>query len=159
QLQTENLVAGPGGQLLNPNQKPSAAARTYAKAFTEKYHLIAQKQVVFASLRNMIDLLVIAVYAQSEDFYGQAGWSPDALMDEARVVTQSKSVPRQAPCAAHAIWKGSRLVAPAGGGVSVLPHLAFKQARPATQTDFERQQASAKPHDVQVWWWDAPARR
>ena len=156
QLLTENVALGPDGKLINPGSRPSGAAERFAKTFTSKYPDIAARSPVFGQLRNEIDLLVAAAFMAQEGFYDKAGWELGVLGDEKSLPTETQPAPKQAPCAVNVVWKGSRLLAPAGG-VSIRPGEALEPARLLKDKDgklaVERQNVNP-PALAERWWWD-----
>ena len=58
------------------------ASQAFVQAFTKVYSELADKSPVYAELRNLIDLSVMAAYIQQHDFYGKANWKMDVLGDE-----------------------------------------------------------------------------
>jgi len=156
QLLTENLAIGPGGKLLNPNSRPSGPSQRFANSFTKKYPEIAARSPVFAQLRNEIDLLVAAAFITREGYYEKAAWKQGVLGEEKSLPTQTQPEPRHAPCAVNVVWKGSRLLAPAGG-VSIVPTDALDPKRVIEVQDGQlsaARDASAKRDDADRWWWD-----
>lgn len=156
QLQSEDKVIGPDGRLLNRGAAPNKASDAFAASFTERYADIAAVSPVFGQMRNCIDLLVAAAFLQREDYYGQVGWDAKTLGDEKALPTQTLHAPKQAPCAANSVWKGSRLLSPAGGGVSIQPLQALTAENllkdDGTAAKVRAQIASGMPKDR--WWWD-----
>lgn len=156
QLQSEDKVIGVDGKLLNSAAVPNKASDLFTASFTAKYEDISQRQPVFAQMRNCVDLLVAAAFLQREDYYGQASWEARTLLDEKQLATQTENTPKQAPCAANSLWKGSRLLTPAGGGVSITPLTAFEQSNQlqddGSVTKLRTQVADDLPADH--WWWD-----
>lgn len=155
-LQSEDKVIGPGGKLLNERAVPNKASDMFVASFTEKYEAIAAREPVFAQMRNCIDLLVAAAFLQREDFYGRTAWDARVLLSERQLPTRTHNTPRKAPCAANSLWKGNRLLTPAGGGVSILPHRALSPERvlkdDGSVAKLRRQTSERLPEDR--WWWD-----
>ena len=156
QLQSEDKVIGPDGRLLNSNARPNKASNLFVSSFTAKYEAIAAAQPVFAQMRSCIDMLVAAAFMQREDFYGRTEWEAATLLSEKQLPTQTLNTPKQAPCAANSLWKGNRLLTPAGGGVSISPHLALLPenilADDGSVAKMRTQTGSKIPADR--WWWD-----
>ncbi len=155
QLQTESKVVLPGGTLgiAGNANKPS---EMFCEAFTKKYPELAHYSPVFAQLRNLIDLAIAAAYIQQQNFAERAGWRMELLGDEKKFAVQGQPTPREVPAAVNAGWKGNRLIAPAGGGVSIEPYLALdaNNLLPADNSKLEAEHGRAgKPKDGQ-WWWD-----
>ena len=158
QLNSEDKVVGADGRLLNAGAVTNQASDQFAASFTDKFEDIAFRQPVFGQMRNCIDLLVAAAYLQREDFYGQAGWEARTLLSEKALPTRTENTPKQAPSAANSVWKGNRLLTPAGGGVSILPHQALAEQN-LLKDDGASSQAregasTILPKDSARWWWN-----
>lgn len=157
QLLSEEYAVTAEGRLEESGRQPSRASQLFTQAFTRKYPDIADRSPVYAQLRNMIDLLVAAAYLRNEAIFERAGWHPSTLMDEEQIAIETKLAPTKTPCVANAAWKRSRLIAPAGGGVSIQANQALKaenlledsRGRLATLG-----QQQSVPADDEVWWWD-----
>ncbi|MCE9556083.1 MAG: DUF1598 domain-containing protein [Planctomycetes bacterium] len=156
QLLTENMAVGPGGKLINPNSRSSGASERFAKSFTTRYPEIAARSPVYAQMRNGIDLLVVAAYMAREGFYEKAEWDQGVLGDEKTIPTETLPAPKHAPCAVNVVWKGSRLLAPAGG-VSIVPTNALDPARVEQDKDGQlaaKRESTSRPQAAERWWWD-----
>jgi len=75
--------------------------------------------------------------------------------DESRFSVETLPAPTQVPCAVNVVWKGNRMFAPAGGGVSIRPEQAFQRDNllPDDNGKLARQYQlieNSKPN----WWWD-----
>ena len=118
-------VVGEDELVSNAGERRAAAARqrapatAFAQAFTKVYSELADRSPVYAELRNLIDLSVMAAYIQQHDFYGKANWKLDVLGDESRIETETFNAPKQVATAVNAIWKGHQLLTPVGGGVEI----------------------------------------
>ncbi len=135
-----------------------AAGTKFVRGFTERYPDLAKEVPVYAQLRNCIDMTIAAAYIQKQDYYGQAGWTMEALGDEGAFPVRTGSAPKQVETAVAAYWRGNRLMTPIGGGVEIHARLALetehrlydeegtvKAAHRATTV------ADLKPGQ---WWWD-----
>ena len=127
------------------------------QAFTKVYSDLAERSAVYAELRNLIDLSVAAAYIQQHDFYGKANWKMDVLGDEKVIATETCNAPKQVASAVNAIWKGTRLLTPIGGGVEINPLIALTPEKILNDKDSKVSDARAK---VKIelakgrWWWD-----
>jgi hypothetical protein len=156
QLLTENVAVGPDDKLINPGSRPSGAAERFAKTFTSKYPDIGARHPVFAQLRNEIDLLVAAAFMAQEGYFEKAGWQLGVMGDEKQLPVETLPTPKQAPCAVNVVWKGNKLLAPAGG-VSIRPAEALEPARLIQDKDGKlaaERQNIAPPGGAEQWWWD-----
>jgi hypothetical protein len=79
------------------------------------------------------------------------------LRDEKQLPLETLPEPKRVPCVANAVWKGSRLLAPAGGGVSIRPDEALEPENLLPDENgavsAEREQL-VRPAAADRWWWD-----
>lgn len=155
QLLTEDYQLDPNGRLVLRDKKPSGASHAYSQAFTKKYDEIANMSPIYAQLRNVVDVLLVGAYLNKEKIYDLAKWRPGLLLDEKQLPVEKLPAIKAAPCLANAIWKGSRLIAPAGGGVSILAADSLQQEHLLADEKGELQQ---RFRDTKIadenWWWD-----
>jgi hypothetical protein len=134
------------------------ASQRFTQSFTDNYGALADRDPVYAQLRNCIDMLVVAALIQKNDFYGQAGWDLSVLGDEKIYPVQTYNAPKQVAAAVNSIWKGSRLTTPVGGGVQVRATEAFSVENLLVdekgEVDAARKQVSLKDLPADKWWWD-----
>ncbi len=157
QLVGENERVGAGGQRVVSGRSNRASA-AFCLEFTKKYSLIADRVAVYAEMRNMIDAAIAAAYIQQQDFYGQADWGMPVFGDEAQFAIETHTAPQQVETAVNAIWKGSTLMTPLGGGVNLQPRQALTSERLVKETDgktatVKEQSGPTSLADGQ-WWWD-----
>lgn len=150
----EEVVLGDGRRMAA--DRPDQASAMFTKAFTKKYADIAARNPVFAQLRNLIDLAVVAAYLQEHDGYGKSGWAADTLLDEKAYPIATLPAPTHVEPAINAVWRGPRLLTPIGGGVVVQPRRALDPhnllADEESAVQKARQTAADLPADR--WWWD-----
>ena len=150
-----SAVVQPDGSRLSTT-RADQASRKFTEAFTANYAAIAARSPVYAQLRNMIDLVVAAAYLQEHDAYGKAGWGAEKLRDESCCAVERLTPPSQAETAIHAVWKGSRLLTPIGGGVVIEPRRAVQAPNLRGDESGEVQAAHAAARDLPAegWYWD-----
>jgi hypothetical protein len=156
-LLAEDKPVGPDGQLAPAAAKPSKASELFTTAFTRKYPEIASRSPVYAQLRNLIDMLVAAAFIRQQDFYGQAGWTLGVFGDERTLPVQTVPAAQRVPCVVNSVWKGNRLLSPAGGGVSIRADEALRPDRLRSDEDgklADRYRDISPPADQSRWWWD-----
>jgi len=100
-------------------QQPSRASKLFTQAFTLKYPQIARQHPVYAQLKTLIDLAIVAAYMQEHGSYESANWSADVLLDESAYPIERFVAPQKIDCAVNAVRRGSRLLTPIGGGVVI----------------------------------------
>jgi hypothetical protein len=134
------------------------ASKAFTNAFTNEYETLAKNTPVYAQLRNLIDLSVVAAYVQRNDWYEQSGWSMDFFGDESKFAIQTYVAPAKVETAVNAVWKGSTLVTPIGGGVRIKAEQALDQENLLAdeQGALAEKRASVNLSDLPAgqWWWD-----
>jgi hypothetical protein len=156
QLSSENKQVTPDGQILAA-AAPSRASDLFAAGFTRKYPELAAQSPVYAQLRNLIDMLVASAFIRQERYCEHAGWSMPTLASEAALPVTRMRAPTQVEAAVNVVWKGSRLLAPAGGGVSISAEQALDPKRVRADEDGELaagRKRAAGPSKAERWWWD-----
>ncbi|MFM8577547.1 MAG: DUF1598 domain-containing protein, partial [Planctomycetaceae bacterium] len=155
QLKGADEVVMPDGRRLSADRSDKASA-LFTQAFTRKYAEIASRHPVYAQLRNLVDLAVVAAYLQEHDTYGRTGWSATAFLNESNYPIDAYPAPKQVAPAVNVIVKGSRMLTPIGGGIVAQPRLALDPASLLMDEDGmvsqARQKAATLPDDR--WWWD-----
>ncbi|MDR2757253.1 MAG: DUF1598 domain-containing protein [Planctomycetaceae bacterium] len=156
-LVAEDEVVTATGERIVQKGKVDKASKVFSKSFTAEYAKLAQKSLVFAQLRNFVDMLVCAAHIQKEDFYGKAGWSMEFLGNEEKYAVQTFNAPsRVEPVVGSAVRKGI-FMAPIGGGVEIEPPTALHPSNAKTE---ENGQITKVQNNVKLelqpgqWWWD-----
>ena len=134
------------------------ASQIFVRSFTEKYKALAARVPVFAQLRNLIDMSIVAAYMQENDTYGQSGWEMDFFGDESQFSIETYSAPQQVESAVNVVWKRNVLMTPIGGGVQVDPKLALRSDNLINNGDeamiAAKQQIDLGEVPADRWWWD-----
>ncbi len=156
QLIGENERVTADGVRVAEGREGNQASRAFTTAFTKQYDTLAERSPVFAQLRSCMDLSIAAAYIQQQDFYGLAGWDMDFFGDESAFPVESYASPTQVETAVNAIWRGSRLMTPVGGGVTIEPRRAIDPAQ--VQVDGQLSGVHESTGSVELadgqWWWD-----
>jgi hypothetical protein len=165
-------LAGPRAQVLaqeelvDQNGKRSDAAETrkstrkWARHFSEKFPELADSVPVFAEMRNLFDLAVLAALLKKEQIPLRAGWRPELFLDAARAPTRRGPVPRQVPtCSNCKSARDGSVVGLVAGGVVADPRETVKylQFGPDEESSVARKRSAAQVDAVPVahpWWWD-----
>ena len=148
-------VVLPDGRRMSAD-RPDRASKTFTETFTRKYAEIAARTPVYAQLRNLVDLSIVAAWMQEHDAYGKAGWGAETLRQEASYPIERLVAPVEVSPAINAIQRGNRLVTPIGGGVTMQPRLALDPQN--VVADDEGTVAAARGEKLDLpadrWWWD-----
>lgn len=134
------------------------ASEEFCKEFTERFDEIANAVPVYAQMRNLIDLSIAAAFIQQQDYATQAGWQMSVFMDETQMPVEKYAAPNQVETAVNAVWKGTTLLTPLGGGVTMVPRRALKPEvmRKDTAGELVKPRHDVAPGDLAAgqWWWD-----
>ena len=151
-------VVGPNGQRQQLAGKKDLASQQFTKKFTEGYKELASKTPIFAELRNLIDLSIVAAFIQQNDLYGQASWNADLLMNKEQMQVEHRGAPKLVETTVNAVWKGSRLMTPVGGGVTMHPRTALNSSNlldaDSAKLTAMREEIKVEDLDPNQWWWD-----
>jgi hypothetical protein len=152
----QELVDRAGGRSRGKGQ--SRASRIFCESFTKKYKELALREPVYAQLRNLIDMSVVAAFIQQQDYYRQADWDLGVLGDESQYPVQNYVVPKHVESAVNVVIKGGAIMTPIGGGVSVQPLKALSDENRMPDEEGKvaaaRQQITLKDLPEGQWWWD-----
>ncbi|MDR0521843.1 MAG: DUF1598 domain-containing protein [Planctomycetaceae bacterium] len=133
---------------------PGSAA--FTRSFTKQYPLIAKRALVFAQLRNWIDMLIGAAHIKTENFYGKAGWSMEFFGDEKKFPLETFNEPKEVEPLVGRVVKRGVLMAPVGGGIVIDAETALDKDH--AKTDTERLSKVRKNIRIDLpenaWWWD-----
>ena len=136
-------------------QQPSRASKLFTQAFTLKYPQIARQHPVYAQLKTLIDLAIVAAYLQEHGSYESAGWSADVFLDESAYSIERFVAPQKIDCAVNAVRRGSRLLTPIGGGVVITARESFTQGNlQIDETGKLQDEYDSLSISVENWWWD-----
>ena len=156
-LVSENQVVGQDGSRATSG-KANKASDQFTKAFTAKYAELAVRLPVFAEMRNCIDLAIVSAFIQKQDWYGKSGWNPLTFDDEGALSAETFNTPLQVETVCTAVWKGSQLMTPVGGGVTIHPQQALETKNTQPDEDGKvtelRESVSLKDLPEGQWWWD-----
>lgn len=156
QLVGANERVAAGGQR-QVSGKVNKASQAFCRDFTTKFPEIAKRVRVYAELRQLIDVSIAAAYIHQQDFYGQSDWQMPTLGDESKFSVETYTVPENVETAVNAIWRGSTLMTPLGGGVHVRPQTALSKKHLVTddgKNDLVKQSSGPENLAVGQWWWD-----
>ena len=134
------------------------ASKAFTSTFTNEYETLAKNSPVYAQLRNLIDLSVVAAFIQRNEWYDKSGWSMEFFGDESQYAIQTYTAPTKVETAVNAIWKGNTLMTPIGGGVKIEPESALEQENLLADEKGELAETRASIDLSSLpegqWWWD-----
>jgi len=153
----ENELLSSTGERSAVSGELDPGSKAFTQSFTRLYPQIARQALVFAQLRNWIDMLVCAAHIQQEDFYGKSGWSMEFFGSEEKYRLQTFVIPKEVEPVVGSRTVGRVLLAPVGGGIVIDAEKALNEENAKLETDkkiTERQKQIALNLPEGVWWWD-----
>lgn len=153
----EDEVVSGGGQRHKADSRGNRASDVFVTSFTKRYPELAERAPIYAELRNLIDLTIVAAYIQHADFYTKTNWRAEFLGNEQAFAVETYNAPKQVESAVAAIWKGNVLMTPVGGGVEINATRALDSENLRTE---EKGEVSKLQNQTSVqlpegrWWWD-----
>jgi hypothetical protein len=153
----DELVSA-GGERQQAAGRGNAAAKAFADDFTKKYPQLSAALPIYAQLRNLIDLSVVAAFVQQHDLFAKSDWRMESFGSESAMPVKTVNAPKQVETAVNAIWRGTHLMTPIGGGVHINPHEAFSTSNLLKDDEGKvsdaRDKLDLKSLPKDRWWWD-----
>jgi hypothetical protein len=148
---TEDEVITPEGKRVAQG-KTSPAAQKWADKMTENYDALSGRDSVFAELRNLMDMCVIAALIQKEQLAEKAGLSiPVLLKTDSEMKVSSGNAPKTvAPQVSYLRGKDAFIVT-ASGGVAVESWQVADKKEIVAAVAQVREKAAAKERKS-LWW-------
>jgi hypothetical protein len=139
--------------------KSSPTNRLFAQEFTNKYAQLAQGDVAFADLQNVMDLSLVAALISHEQLDDRADWKLGVFGMGGEYKTARFEPPKTVPSVAkHRVYNGKDIVVQVAGGVradlmAVVKDNSIVRMSPRLDSVSARGKAPQLPHGR--WWWDA----
>ena len=113
---------------------------------------------MFGFCDRVVDLAVAAAFIKQQGYHAKAGWEMTTFRDEKVFPIETEPAPKTVETAVNAVWHGTQLMTPVGGGVHIEPEQALK----TTNLLEDNENKVGKLHDkLKVenlakgqWWWD-----
>lgn len=133
--------------------KEDPSAKEWAKRFTEKYGELAQKVPVFAQLRDLMDLCVVAALIEKEDLCGLAGCDLALLRSpSSNLVLDKQPVAKEVSTICSFVRIGSKFVITSSGGVQIESWEVASRSEVSSEVKDKQSQAAAPAG--KTWWWN-----
>ncbi len=124
----------------------------FAKNFTDNYNALATREPVFADLKSVFDLALVAALIEREDLDGQTHWNRGEFAVNGAYKTASFNVPKQVDTVVnHRVFHGKDVVVQVAGGVRA--DVASIVSDESLQKESIHATKPALP--AGRWWWDA----
>lgn len=157
-LTEEEIVDANGNRTSSPVTRKSNQA--FAKLFTEKFPILADRNPVFGELQNLIDWAIVAALLTKERIAERIDWKKELFLDNSRLKYPVFDVPQKVPSQVSYKHAGTSIVGLVSGGVVINPRQTVDRAvaasRNSTKIDEVRGNATkAARSESHRWWWDA----
>ncbi len=168
--ETAMQLVGNGVKLIGANERVESdgsrnssaavdrASNNFTRQFTEKFAALSEKSPVYAQLRNLMDMSIVAAFIKEMDYYGKVNWEMNLFADESKLPVQTYRTPTHVEPLVNGMWKDGQFAAPIGGGVTIQPRLALTvdnlQVDEEGQVDEVRASISLDQLSEGQWWWD-----
>ncbi|MDR2643452.1 MAG: DUF1598 domain-containing protein [Planctomycetaceae bacterium] len=132
------------------------ASLEFTRSFTAQYPKLTKKILVYAQLKNLIDMFVCAAHIHEQDFYSKAEWSMEFLGDESKFTIQTYKLPKFALPAVNYKIRNGKIGFPIGG-VEIEPTVALSKENVKIEN---KNQISNIRNNIKIelqagqWWWD-----
>jgi hypothetical protein len=152
----DEVVQADGSRVAGRGQNP--ASKQFCQQFTKNYPQLAQRSPVYAQLRNLIDLSVLAAFIQKQDYYKKCEWKMEHFGDEQKFAVETCETPKQVETACNVYKKGNKTSWPIGGGVVVEAQKAlepqYRIADEGGKLQALRSKVTTSKLAENQWWWD-----
>ena len=164
-------LRGPGVKVLSENELLAERGRCehtgtseeknlqFAQSFTRHFNELAVKYPVYAELRNLFDLALVAALIRSENLAKQCDWQLSFFVDDGKYQVDRGIAPREVESVVnYRVIDRRHLIAGVSGGVTVDTG-PFVRADRVQEDDYgllKAERADAAPRNPQpdAWWWD-----
>jgi hypothetical protein len=164
-------LRGPGVKVLSENEMltergervhtgdSDEPTKRFAESFTKHFDKLAVKYPIYAELRNVFDLALVAAVIQSHDLPGQVGWHMTHFGPGGEYSPALATAPKEVESVMnHRVIGGKHVIAAVSGGVSVATSSAAAKDTVRTDTSgsmsSDRAANQPKQLDRRTWWWD-----
>jgi hypothetical protein len=157
--QSENQFLNAQGKQVQTGQSEGSNL-VFAQTFTTKYEELAKQDIVFADLKNVFDLSLVAAILQHEGAARNVGWDLGVFSNEGSYITARHAAPREVDSVVnHRVFRGRDIVVQVAGGVradlgSVIADASIY--RECVRLDGTADKARTNDNlPANRWWWDA----
>ena len=154
----ENEMLTEAGQRIHTGRS-DPLSQQFADQFTVHFEALAAKYPIYADLRNLFDVALLAAVMHTEDLPGRIGWHMAFFRSADACQVRRYAAPREVDSVAnYVVAERSKFVAGVSGGVSV-DATRYLQHAPMKIDQYGRMEAAYEASIPQklpadVWWWD-----
>lgn len=131
----------------------------FADSFTKHFGELAAKYPIYAELKNVFDLALVAAIVRAEDLPGQTGWNRTYFGDADLFPVELGPAPKEVESVVnHKVINRKNIVLGVSGGVSVDMRSMVKGNKIKTDNygllKADHQKSEPKKLGNDSWWWD-----
>jgi len=155
---SENEMLTERGQRVHTGDSDELNSR-FAQSFTKNFETLADKYPVYAELRNIFDMALVAGLIRSQDLAGQVGWHMTHFGVDGAYEPRLDAAPKEVDSIInYRVVRDKHIVAGISGGVSVSTK-GLVSAKSLKTDDYgalsaERANSAPKKVTARGWWWD-----
>ncbi|MFP6768325.1 MAG: DUF1598 domain-containing protein [Planctomycetaceae bacterium] len=158
---SENEFVNARGQRVQTG-KSEGSNRRFAENFTKHYPELSRRDTVFADLKNIFDLALVAALVNRQGLAEQADWDPGVFGPHGDYQTTAYPVPRTVDSVVnHRVFRGRDVVVQVAGGVRAdIGGLLKNRQVIRANSQLNGIAPAARPEDLagDRWWWDLPIK-
>ncbi|QDT53368.1 hypothetical protein Pan44_13850 [Caulifigura coniformis] len=154
-LSENQFITATGGRTSTGKAEP--INRQFAEGFTKNYAELAAAHPVFADLKGVFELAMVAALIQNEGLDVDAGWNRGVFASAGSFRTGQYAVPKEVDSVVnHRVFNGKDVVVQVAGGVraDVVQVISNPEVRKESTAPAETV-AKAGQSPEGRWWWDA----
>jgi hypothetical protein len=158
-VQSENQFVNSQGQHV-PTGASEPVNLRFAQNFTQKYNELAQRDLVFADMRNIFDMALVAALCRQEYLHEKAGWNLGVFAPAGAYQPAAVQAPTVVESVMnHRVYNGGKdIVVQVAGGVQADVAAMARDAKLAKE-DATLDQVGQRGKNPELpegrWWWDA----
>lgn len=157
-VQSENQFVNSLGQHL-PTGVSEPTNRLFAENFTKHYDELAQRDPIFADLKGVFDLGMVAALCYNERLSARIGWNMGVFANNGLYQPTVMESPKEVESVmAHRVYRGKDIVVQVAGGVRADLLSVAKDGKLAKENAALKEKAIATKAPTLPegrWWWDA----
>jgi hypothetical protein len=155
---SENELLTMAGQRVHTGDA-SPANQQFTGSFTQHFDRLAARYPVYADLRNIFDLALVAALMKAEHLPDRVDWQMPVFGNPERYAVRLGSAPKKVQTViAHRVVNQTQILVGISGGVAVNPASYVAADKIAIDNygklTAERAHAAAKELPLAAWWWD-----
>lgn len=152
--QSENQFINDQGERIQTGTS-EATNRLFASNFTEHYQQLAQQDIIFADMKNVFDLAMVAALINKERLAENVNWDLGSFAINAQYQPRIYDAPLTVDSVVnHKVFNGKNIVVQVAGGVRVDAKKWLTEMQSAPRLDGVAKTAKAPQLAEGNWWWD-----